>query len=72
MVITNLSSEDRVDDLIHRHIRKLEKGEYKPAIDRPFLVAERSKAVKQHQRWRYSLPDIKPYYGQFVFSLLLA
>lgn len=71
MVITNLSSQDRVDDLIYRHIGKLEKGEYKPAIDRPFFVAERSKVIKQHQRWKYSLPDIQPYYGQFISFILL-
>ncbi len=57
-------SDRHVDDLIRRRIAELEETPFAPQADLPFIVADWSKTLRQHQRWMDLLPQIQPFYGE--------
>lgn len=60
-----ISADEVVDNLIRKHIEELSNDPYVSQSDHPFFVADGSRIVEQHLRWKSSLPDIQPFYGQY-------
>lgn len=61
-----LSSDNRpIDNLIRSRIATLEDDPFAPETDLPFIVADSSKTLRQHQRWMHFLPQIQPFYGEW-------
>ncbi|KAE8375734.1 pyridoxal-dependent decarboxylase [Aspergillus bertholletiae] len=57
------SPDEIVDNLIRKQIRELSNDPYGSQSDLPFFVADGSRAVEQHLRWKSCLPDIQPFYA---------
>ncbi|KJK60680.1 Type III Pyridoxal 5-phosphate PLP-Dependent Enzyme Ornithine Decarboxylase [Aspergillus parasiticus SU-1] len=57
------SADEVVDNLIRKHIEELSNDPYGSQSDHPFFVADGSRIVEQHLRWKSSLPDIQPFYA---------
>ncbi|RMZ42905.1 hypothetical protein AFCA_009469 [Aspergillus flavus] len=58
-----ISADEVVDNLIRKHIEELSNDPYVSQSDHPFFVADGSRIVEQHLRWKSSLPDIQPFYA---------
>lgn len=59
------SIEERViDEAIQARLQLFSETPCGRESDVPFFVADTQKIVQQHQRWRNTLPDIHPFYGQ--------
>ena len=57
-------SDRHVDDLIRRKIAELDETPFAPQADLPFIVADWTKTLRQHQRWINHLPQIQPFYSE--------
>lgn len=64
MAAADLLSDRHVDDLIRRRIAELDETPFAPQADLPFIVADWTKTLRQHQRWIQLLPQIQPFYGE--------
>ncbi|AEO56070.1 hypothetical protein MYCTH_2300555 [Thermothelomyces thermophilus ATCC 42464] len=58
-----LLSHERVDVLIRRRIAELRETPFAPEADLPFVVADSTRTLGQHQRWMHHLPHIQPFYA---------
>jgi hypothetical protein len=67
MAAAELPSDRHVDNLIRRRVAELEETPFAPQADLPFIVADWTKTLRQHQRWMHFLPQIQPFYGEAVF-----
>ncbi|KAK0612134.1 pyridoxal-dependent decarboxylase [Immersiella caudata] len=56
-------SDRHVDELIRKRIAELEEIPFAPRADLPFIVADWTKTLRQHQRWIHLLPQIQPFYA---------
>lgn len=55
-----------VDTVLRNRVAKLGKAHAAPERDSPFIVADLSKTLRQHQRWMHFLPQIQPFYGEDI------
>lgn len=63
------SPEQLIDLAIENHIARVAKSSLVKG-DESFFIADLGKVTRQHQRWRQNLPDVRPYYGILLLSLL--
>ncbi|KAE8352568.1 pyridoxal-dependent decarboxylase [Aspergillus coremiiformis] len=58
-----IATDTLTDNLIGDRIRDLNKNPLDIQHDQPFLIANTSRLLEQHQRWLQGLPNITPFYA---------